>query len=1503
VRKPKTPDPERLTFPQFPVRKPEQAEPDRVTSPLLAGRPVDALEPTPLVHSQYTGRPESVADVPIAQDRRINRRGALIVGGFVLVALVSYFPILMLSNSVVRRSALRQAHEIAEKGDTDLAIRHLEHYLEDWPDDLEALKEAATLRSENARTYDQISKAADLNYRVVRLDPYGKDRQDTRRKLVELWVRQSAAWRAYSIKQGFNISMATESRYQAAQSIARELTYGVKLGDKVMVPGVNTSESHRLLAQTLDASVLSGDDKYKEYQAEAIKEFTEALRLDPGDSISAERLVQHFLETIKDPAAAQLLMDDLVAAKPNSTDVRLARYRYYLTIKKFDLATVEMDAAVALAPDSAEIRYLAAQEAFRRRDLAAVQAHCNAIPAAARESPRVRMLLGMLEFSLGNNEKAIDHYRKGLAQASGNDQQLTFYLARSLIKLNRLSEAKPLVVQFQRLEGKEPTPIALFLTALYDQRAGHFSRAIANLKKAETKIPEGYKGELQLVLARCYQSLSEPNLAKMAYRSSITTTPWSTEARRELARLLLATNPQEALLEMERALTQTPNDFSLLYDAARLQLARQGALPAEERRWNRFEEILEKAEKIAPGEYSLRTLRSDYLIASGKVDIAIDSLYEAIKGPDRKNVDAWLNLANRLHELGRRDEALRVLEDAGKADAAGDHARIRITRAVILARSGKGQQARELLTRDRNLLPLVEQPDLCRALGELAREMGDRETARAAYLEWARLVPYSTDPGLGLMALGEIFGDDEASRLGIETLKAIDGDREPYGLAAQALEFLRPDPAHPGPPSRDRLEQAERILTQLQEVAPESMIGHLIRGHVLQYSDRLPEAAAEFRLAMEDGGSTRALVALLNILWKLKRFDEVSLLQKKYEYQSMQSNNKDSVASFYQVATKIALKNDDFNRAQYFASKIVDLFPESIEARTNLARALDALGRLGDAEATFLDLIKRHPNDAPAWVALATFQSLRGKPEDLSRTLEEIPKTYKGPLLDLLMGRCYWLARDSAKAADSYAAALKKSPDDPVTLREAADFYRAQNRADELYAVLRHASKQNLPWASQSLASRLSSSKNPAAWAEAWSIVEPGARTSSESPEDRFLRIAVLSRSPDPAQKEDAFNKLIALIKDLPVTHPLAIEARVRVGQAFLDSNRPAEAESFLAPIADQLARPNPMAVAMSAEALARSGKLEAASAMLDRLVAVEPKSPRTSAAKAWVLNARGKQAEAIAVIDQGVDQAISSPDGETAALALVGILRKFGGDGQSERIVAKVVARWPRHSCLLARLQSERKKYAEALASIRAALEAGEVGDSLQVASALMVVHRADPEFLKELDALGELARSKSPRSFEVLAYLADLRHLQDRFEEEVSLYREAAGLNPPSFFFLNNMAWTLSEGLGKHTEGLARIDEAIQRMGRIAPLLDTRGVILTHLGRFGEAIIDLETSSRSNPSATTYFHLARTYLKAGKTEEFRRYRDLARKGKLSLQDLDATDRENSQDVLLKNP
>src|SRR5206468_2530396 len=154
---------------------------------------------------------------------------------------------------------------------------------------------------------------------------------------------------------------------------------------------------------------------------------------------------------------------------------------------------------------------------------------------------------------------------------------------------------------------------------------------------------------------------------------------------------------------------------------------------------------------------------------------------------------------------------------------------------------------------------------------------------------------------------------------------------------------------------------------------------------------------------------------------------------------------------------------------------------------------------------------------------------------------------------------CHWVAGDLTRAESDYAGALAKRPEDPTTLHDVGEFYKSNGKVAEFESILRRSMKLKPapPWASRELALLLSTKNEPASWDEAWSLVQPGSKTSSESPEDRLLRATVLARSPDSTRRAEAAPAMVALARDLPASNQVAIEARVRLAQALLDSDQP----------------------------------------------------------------------------------------------------------------------------------------------------------------------------------------------------------------------------------------------------------------------------------------------------------------------------------------------------------
>jgi Flp pilus assembly protein TadD len=135
-------------------------------------------------------------------------------------------------------------------------------------------------------------------------------------------------------------------------------------------------------------------------------------------------------------------------------------------------------------------------------------------------------------------------------------------------------------------------------------------------------------------------------------------------------------------------------------------------------------------------------------------------------------------------------------------------------------------------------------------------------------------------------------------------------------------------------------------------------------------------------------------------------------------------------------------------------------------------------------------------------------------------------------------------------------------------------------------------------------------------------------------------------------------------------------------------------------------------------------------------------------------------------------------------------------------------------------------------------------------------------------------------------------LLHLEGRFDDEVRIYREVLSRQPENPVILNNLAWSLSEGLNHPSEAMMYVEQYMKRPGRLAESLDTRGRILIRLGRTDDAIKDLEEVVRVEPTGAHLFHLAYAYHKAGRDEDYRKTIERVRKSGLTVAGVDSTER-----------
>jgi tetratricopeptide (TPR) repeat protein len=1435
---------------------------------------------------------------------RLNKRAlvvALILGVIAVPAVLIGWRI---QNRRLGSEAVALAQAFERAGEPEKAIRHLSHYVEIQPDDRKALGLLARLLAESARDLSDILHAASVNDRLLRLDLNATDSQDTRRRLVELYVRFGELFR---LSAHYNLTpdkVMSESRAAVAETIAEQL-FG---------PGrTNIPKDFRLLAQAKEGRITPGNpDALKE----AIENYKKALEGDPTDAIAAGHLAQVYIQHKHDPAKARQVLDDLLKVS-DTAEVRLVRHQFFTIQKDRKQAALELAAAKVQAPESVIIRLRVAEEALKRGDIAAAKNEINTLPKSLQENIQVQLMRGQIAFAEQHPDEAIADWQHGLLMTGGSDAHLTWRLAYAYLQMGDLTSAQPLIARYREIGGDGSEPLLAMLKAELDLKSGWPARAAYEMERIRNRINEGLRVPLLLTLGHAYEGLWDDTKALEAYHQAAEINPEAQEPRVAAIRLRLRQQKlDEARTEIERGLRENPDAASLLIIKARLLLLEQTQLPQERRSWKEFTEALKQASERAPNSPDLALLQTDFYTVQGNTQEAT-RLLKTIVDKHPKIDTIAIAYANSMARAGQVDEALQVLDQASRPDAAGDRASLRINRANLLLGLGRGRTARAALIERIDRLSVPERVQIWRTLGRLEASQGDLDRARDAYLEYARLLPDDPQPRLEMLALAMNSGDEKLVHETVASLSRRSEEREKIETkgarrkdeagsgdliwrlckAQEILWKTRTPSQQPSGGRSDRsLEEARALLEQVLLDAPEMPIANLLYGDLLERSRRpndAEKAIKSYRRAWERGADT-ALPRLVNLLTRLGKTDELAKLKETV-----------SASRLDRLSTLALLNQGDANTA----ARVLTQSPASeVETPGSLlwrASMLATLGKTQESEAILKTMAEKRPNDLEARLRLVRAQSLRGDVKEVTTSIERIRADFKAENPDLIEARCRWAANDISRADAAFKTALERSQYDPTVSRFASEYYEEQGRRSEAAACLRQALKthpEDRPTARTLALLLASAASDELSWNRAYEVLgsEP---KEGELIEDRVARAVVLSYATDSSRKEEAITQLEALVADLPTGSPHAPLARSLLAKLLIKAGRGARAAQIAQVSANSGS--DPAAIGLCAEALIHAQKWQEAQFQIDRLMTFGPRNQRAAQLQVQLIQAQAGPDQVVLALEKALDDREKAPDFATFEREVVSTLDQIGPSAAeaTERVARRIAARNPSSAWILARLEARKGKFAEALDLCRQVVEVGNLDDRLQVgeiALQIALTKKTDPNIAEVAETVLKEAQTREPNNNILLICRAMVAHLKCRYDDEIRFYRELLRRQPANAVALNNIAWSLSEGVNQPDEALTFIDALIQQGGRSAQSLDTRGMILSRLGRHEEAIRDLMEANHLAPSDQTIFHLARVYHAAGREDDSLKCREIVRKAGLKAEQLDATEK-TAFDTLIK--
>jgi tetratricopeptide (TPR) repeat protein len=1438
-----------------------------------------------------------------------------------------------------------------------LALRHVNQYLASRPNDPDALEIQAQI------LYDQndIRSALQAYEHFLRVAPAGRRAQKARLRLAELNIRVSLAYSNDRLSELMPEKKVENLRYHAAELLtdqwldpkSRPRVEAAGKADKAEAERLrkeeraDEAEAHRLRAFALQSQIIEGKtfrhvkdgqgnvvpvrdkdgkvvkDRNGRVVVEeidlldyAIREYQAALELTPKDVQAASLLAVLLADKKKDKDAARKVLDDLLAARPEDVDARLARYVFFKHDQDDAAAAAELKAAAEQAPENLGVIVTAAMDALRgnQRDTALARQWLEKIPKEARN--QLFSLEGWIDYLERNRVGAVNAWSKGLERSGGTDANLTWQLATVQLELGHDAEAAELVEQYRRLVP-EDSPKLKWLEALQDERAGRFSRAVERLESLrEKKSFEDIKEQVYLVLGRCQEAQGDREDAANSYQEALKIAPGSVATRLTLAQLLMADTrrPEEgvkgAIDVIEQGMATNPDDPALLVAlvGARLhqQLRQKKARPAQRNNWADFDAAFKRAAAAAPGSPQLAQWHAERLAAADQMDQAARVLDEAVtKAP--KSAELALELAKSLTRQGHPDQALRILDQAMSPQAAGDRGNLRSERARIMAGLGRGREALAGLVRDVGKIPDAERAEVWNTLILLCQIYEDRDSTRDAYTEWARQLPRDPRPRLAMMELDIAAHKDEKTIL--EHIRAFDPGKDKDGprdrnelilSLAQARERLwrRTLDKTEAKAKAALLKEADALVEGALKNDAFHPLALMLKGQILEQEGNLGKAIDTYTRAWERG-SPDALLRLVDILTR------PGLARPSRKEELDQLRHADPTLQLNQIVAKAFIRNHDPAEAIRIVEESVG---ERHEARPWHAEIYKLLGSSDKAESVLRILAEQQPERLEAWLALLQYQAGHNRGQAVAATVAEIKKRIKTDRPELLEAQCLVAVADQAGADKAFDEALRRYPDDRRVLLTAAQYFETKGRNDRAEACRRHAVGLDSSDRTAARQLAITLSARPKDWAAALALLGPEGPP-NDTPEDRLARGVVLARSADAAQRQQGIDRLDALAADLPPGNDLAIAARDFLVKVLLVVGN-ADRASRIASISARTGG-DPAAVALYAEALLMNKQFDVAETEINRLAKIDPGNAYEAHLRVRLIQGRShlkrdQTGQSAATLEQAYLDREDSGDGEAFGREVFALLIAMGPDARevAERVGLRLARKNPALSWMPATVLAGRGARDDALNLCRTAAQAatnpGDLREAGRIALEVAVASRVESSALDRAHAVLDTALGHTPDADDLLVMKAMIEHLQGHYDREVRLYRAILTRQPRNSVVLNNLAWALSEGLNQPAEGLEKIDDLIRLVGRQVEYLDTRGVILMHMGRFDPAIKDLEEVVRSEPTGAHLFHLAQVYHKAGRDSDCRTSMAQARKAGLTAAAIDPAERADF-DALMK--
>jgi tetratricopeptide (TPR) repeat protein len=354
-----------------------------------------------------------------------------------------------------------------------------------------------------------------------------------------------AAYREFNQTIGLDPANA-DAKMNAAKLLigSRQFTEAQTLAQTVIRTDPRNAEAHAILGQ-----------KYllTHNLPNALAELRKAVDLNPQRVEGYAAVGSVYLAQGK-PEEAEAAYQKAVQVKPNSVQAHMALGEFFFAQHKMAQAEAALRTACTLDARAVTPRLLLGRTYVLTGQSGEAEDLYAKLKAAAPDDPRAYQALGLYYLSSGQKDKAVSEFQS-LAGKKPKDKSVQAYLIETLLDLNRVNEADPLIQKALSAKGDDPRILLASGRLLVSE--GKYREAIERLEKTIKLTPGSASAFYFLGMAQKGAGLLD--VAKASFAQALKLSPQMSPAAAAIASLDVRSGNQSDALQMaDKALVMNP---------------------------------------------------------------------------------------------------------------------------------------------------------------------------------------------------------------------------------------------------------------------------------------------------------------------------------------------------------------------------------------------------------------------------------------------------------------------------------------------------------------------------------------------------------------------------------------------------------------------------------------------------------------------------------------------------------------------------------------------------------------------------------------------------------------------------------------------------------------------------------------------------------------------------------------------------------------------------------